>query len=134
EDLLKRRPNLETGAAMSSVTKAKPIAAKMRSVRIGVIFHPQNCIAYFQATSTFQFNPLHLISPWIGGILVICPGARRSPTTTRMVGRSIFILGWDEVAPISDGRGPGLPGAWRKTRRRAELSAFITCVNVRRFI
>jgi len=42
--------------------------------------------------------------------------------------------GGDEVAPISDGRGPGLPGAWRKTRRRAELSAFITCVNVRRFI
>jgi hypothetical protein len=71
----------------------------------------------------------------IRGILVICPGAPRSPTTTRMLGDPIFILGWGgEVAPISDGRGPGLPGAWRKTRRRAELSAFITCVNVRRFI
>src|SRR6516164_460621 len=33
------------GAAMPNVTKAKPIAAKMRSVRIGVISHLQNWIA-----------------------------------------------------------------------------------------
>jgi len=50
----------------------------------------------------------------IGGILVICPGARRSPTTTRMVGRPHFHPGvvgmrWPRspTAVVQASREPG---------------------------
>src|SRR6516165_1611378 len=85
------------GAAMPSVTKAKPIAAKMRSVRIGVISHPQNCITQSaRQAKTSRYGAAAV--DWIRSSVI---GSRKWSVNID-VAFPVPVLGTDRYAQLGD--------------------------------